>query len=234
MLACDTQPAPSDTETLVVDSDEQPSRGALAVAPSPEDDAHERNGHEPAGTKSPTGTTLDATVLAAVARTDRPVRGTVDAKVSIMVFSDFECPYCAKLLPSLEEAFATYGDDVSIIFKQMPLAFHSAAQPAARASLAAAEQGKFWEMHDVMFEHTSQVRALEFTKLAEGIGLDVARFERDMADPKLAAVVLRDIEDAKLLGIRGTPSMVIGNQLIVGAQPLKKILAVIDTQIAAG
>lgn len=236
-LACDNRPAPDET-ARIAESDVEDAPQALQ-APAANAD-HECNGDcdgDPAPAKaahqSPAGTQLAADVVAGIELGDRPVRGNDDAKVSIVVFSDFECPFCAKLLPSLDEALDTYGDDVSVTFKQMPLPFHTSADAAARASLAAAEQGKFWEMHDALFANPTEVRTKDFAALAEGLELDVARFERDMADPEIASAVARDIEDAKLLGIRGTPSMLIGDQLVVGAQPVAKILEVVDTQMAA-
>lgn len=237
-LACDSRPAPEESARQAENDVEAPPLAVEAAAPHAEHECNgECDGHDApakAGGKGLASTPIAADLLAGVELRDRPIRGNDDAKVSIVVFSDFECPFCSKLLPSLEEALETYGDDVSVTFKQMPLPFHAAADAAARASLAAGEQGKFWEMHDALFAHPTEVRGQDFRALAERIDLDVDRFEKDMADPEIAATVARDIEDAKALGIRGTPSMIVGDQLVVGAQPVAKILEVIDAQMSAG
>ena len=221
-LACDQQPTPK-----------LPDLAADAIAEQHDDP--DGPAAAPVVKNAPSvGTPVDAVALANIETQGRGVRGGENAKVQVMVFSDFECPYCTKLVPSLEEVTETYGDDVSVTFKQMPLSFHASAEPAARASLAAKEQGKFWEMHDALFASPAEVKAGNFGAIAKKIGLDVERFEHDMDDPELAKQIQRDIEDAKALGIRGTPSMVIGDQLVVGARPLPEIFAVIDAELAGG
>jgi protein-disulfide isomerase len=225
---CDVQPSP-DEPRAAVDADPTPECAGDCDHGDADGGAA---GHGPMHPSVAAPTALAASVLANVERRDRPSTGGPDPKVQIMVFSDFQCPYCAKIVPKLEEALQTYGDDVSLTFKQMPLPFHESAEPAARASLAAHAQGKFWPMHDRMFEHPDLVKAGDFVAMAGELGLDVARFERDMDDPAIAAQVRQDAEDAAALGIRGTPSLVIGDQLVVGAQPISVILAAIDAELA--
>ncbi len=169
-------------------------------------------------------------LVKALAREDRPVQGRRDAKLEVMVWNDFECPFCRKEVEVLEELLAAYPD-VKLVFKQFPLPMHDAANAAARASLAAERQGKFWPMHDALFEQPARVKAREFSAIAGELGLDVDRFERDLEDPEIVAAVERDIADARDLGIRGTPSIVVGNALVVGAHPLETLREVVDAEL---
>jgi protein-disulfide isomerase len=107
-----------------------------------------------------------------------PVRGNPNATVTIVEFSDFQCPYCAGSVPVFKQVLTQYGDNVRLVFKHFPLSFHSRARPAARAALAAQEQGRFWEMHDLLFEHVRDLDESEFPALAAKAGLDVERFRR--------------------------------------------------------
>jgi protein-disulfide isomerase len=109
---------------------------------------------------------------------------------------------------------------------------HDAAPAAARASLAAQRQGKFWEMHDALFEQPERVANREFSAIAKEVGLDVGRFERDLEDPSIVLAVERDMEDGRELGIRGTPSIVVGDKLVIGAQPLATLREVVDAELA--
>jgi protein-disulfide isomerase len=218
VCACDTDNAVGDVaERAAVVAEEDCDRGC---------------GDEGAVPERELARPLPADLIEDVARDDRPAQGHPDAKLEILVFNDFECPYCRKEVAVLEDVLATYGNDVRLVFKQFPLPMHDAAEPAARASLAAHRQGKFWAMHDALFEQPERVRAGELAAIAGEVGLDVARFERDLQDPAIAAAVTRDVEDARELGIRGTPSMVVGDKLVVGAQPLLRLREVIDAELA--
>ena len=161
-----------------------------------------------------------------------PATGAAIPLVTIVEFSDFQCPYCGKLAETLHDVVGEHGQDVKLVFKQFPLAMHEAAPAAARASLAAQRQGKFWEMHDALFEQPERVGKREFSAIAKEIGLDVAKFERDSEDPSIVAAVERDMEDGRELGIRGTPSIVVGDKLVIGAQPLATLREVVDAELA--
>jgi protein-disulfide isomerase len=175
---------------------------------------------------------LDAELVAAIVREDRPVQGKRDAKIEVFVWNDFACPFCRKEVAVLEELLDAYPNDVKLVFKQFPLAMHDAAPAAARASLAAQRQGKFWEMHDALFEQPERVANREFSAIAKEVGLDVGRFERDLEDPSIVLAVERDMEDGRELGIRGTPSIVVGDKLVIGAQPLATLREVVDAELA--
>ena len=146
-----------------------------------------------------------------------PFLGKADAPVVIVEWSDFQCPYCARATPPLKEVQKKYGDDkVKLVFKHFPLSFHKGAKPAAIASLAAADQGKFWEFHDVLFKNQ---RALEESKMngyAADAGLNVEQFKKDMAEnkSKYTKAVDADFRQGQSVGVRGTPTLYIGGKKV--------------------
>ncbi|MFQ5700489.1 MAG: DsbA family protein [Acidobacteriota bacterium] len=139
-----------------------------------------------------------------------PTRGVEAAKVTIVEFADFQCPFCARAMPVAKQLLDKYPNDVRYVFKQLPLTqIHPFADGAARASVAAANQGKFWEMHDLLFNHNRALDQASLKKYAKDLGLDVERFTRDMADPDTAQAVRKDVNEAQQLGVRGTPTFFI-------------------------
>ena len=142
------------------------------------------------------------------------VKGDVNAPVSIVLFDDFQCPYCAKLVPILDQVVAAYPKQVKVVFKHFPLSMHKFAQKAAIASLAARNQGKFWPLHDQLFENYNKLNDVKIRELAESVGLDMARFDQDMANPALLQEVSNDMQLGAKAGVRGTPAVYInGRQL---------------------
>ncbi len=160
-----------------------------------------------------------------------------DPLVTIVEFSDFQCPFCGKVLPTLDQIKKEYGDQVRVVFKQLPLGMHQQAKPAAQASLAAHRQGKFWEMHDLLFEKQKEMRAngSNFEEWAAGLakelGLNVAKFKKDYNDPAIAKKVQRDLELSQKVGARGTPNFWINGVNLRGAQPFPAFKTEIDKQI---
>ncbi|MFV0436391.1 MAG: thioredoxin domain-containing protein [Desulfopila sp.] len=147
-----------------------------------------------------------------------PYKGEANAPVTLVVFTDFECPYCSKLEPLLEQVFAQNKDTIKIVFKNMPLSFHKMADPAARAALAADMQGKFWEYHDRIFRAgTLTPQLLEET--AQQIGLDMARFERDRMSPTVQMRIQKDVMDAEKAGVTGTPVVFINGRKLEQRSP---------------
>lgn len=161
-----------------------------------------------------------------------PMRGNPDALVTIVGFSEFECPFCARVNPTIDEILAKYGDDVRIIFKNYPLDFHANAEPAARAALAAGEQGKFWEFHDIAFDNQRALNEENYQKWAEQLGLDMEAFNAAYNSDKLKEAVAADLRLATELGVRGTPNFYINGQNVRGAQPFANFQPVIDTELA--
>jgi protein-disulfide isomerase len=158
-------------------------------------------------------------------------KGTWPAKVVIVEYSDFQCPYCSKATPAVNEIMKTYGKDVYFIYKHNPLGFHPNAEPAARAAAAAGLQGKFFEMHDKLFANYRNLTPNNFSKWAGEIGLNVARFKTDFASKAVKASVAKDKAEAQKVGARGTPNFFINGRLVRGARPFAAFKPVIDEEL---
>jgi protein-disulfide isomerase len=164
---------------------------------------------------------------------DRPMKGSAEALVTIIEYSDFECPYCRKVLPTLAEVEEAYGDKVRVVFRHQPLPMHKNAGPAAKASLAAHKQGKFWEMHDALFAK-AESRALNdetYVEIAKQLGLDVDKFNTDRNSPEIAKMVEEDQKVAAQFGAGGTPAFFVNGRPLSGAQPIEAFKAVIDEEL---
>jgi protein-disulfide isomerase len=161
-----------------------------------------------------------------------PVRGKADAPVTIVEFSDFQCPFCARSNPIVDGVLAKYPDKVNYVFKHFPLAFHAAARPAAIASIAAQEQGKFWEMHEVLFANQASLDASKLESYAKQAGLDVARFKKDLETNKAEYEKRVDAEFAlgQSVDVRGTPTLYVGGKK-VRVRTVEGMSAMIDEQL---
>lgn len=149
----------------------------------------------------------------------RPAFGPDDALVTIIEFSDFQCPFCSRVTDTIKQIKETYPQDVRVVFRQLPLGFHDRARPAAKASLAAAQQGKFWEMHDKLFASQKELTDDNFVTWAKELGLDVEKFKKDLADPKIEQMIAEDEATAGKFGARGTPAFYVNGRFVSGAQP---------------
>jgi protein-disulfide isomerase len=165
-------------------------------------------------------------------RPDDPVRGNKGAPVTIVLFSDFQCPYCSKVEPTLKQVLATYGDKVRIAWKHQPLPFHPNALPAAEAAEAAREQGKFWEMHDALFENQQALSPETYERLAKKIGLNVAAFKASVAGGRNKGRISDDQQLASRVGANGTPTMFVNGEKVEGAVPFEMIKPAIDRALA--
>jgi protein-disulfide isomerase len=168
-------------------------------------------------TKAFTDLTID--FVADINIVGSPFLGVAKAPVTIVLFTDFECPYCSKVAPLLEQVLAKNPDTVKVVLKNLPLGMHQFADPAARAALAAGEQGKFWEFHNALFALPAQNIALSektIEDIAVKLGLKMDQFKSDMASPKIRQKVDQDIMDAQKAGITGTPS------IFVNGHPLRE------------
>ena len=159
---------------------------------------------------------------------ESPVKGPADAKVTIVEFSDFQCPFCKRGKDTMEAVLAKYPKDVKLAFKHMPLPFHSKAMPAAKAAAAAARQGKFWQMHDEFFANQSQLGADYFVKTAEKLGLNVEKFKADMESAEVKKAIEDDVALAKKFGIQGTPGFFVNGVAVKGAYPPEHFAKIID------
>jgi protein-disulfide isomerase len=143
--------------------------------------------------------------------------GPDDALVTIVVFSDFECPFCAREAPVLASLHANYGNDVRIVFRHFPVLFHPDSMIAAEAGAAAAAQGKFWQFHDQVFAHFGHLTRQDLEAFAQAAGLDLARFRAALDDRRYHDAVVAEGAAAQALGVDGTPTMFINGQPVVGA-----------------
>lgn len=166
-----------------------------------------------------------------VAVGDAPSRGPERADVTLVVFSDFECPFCAKFAQTIKEIEGEMGGRVRVAWKSMPLPFHPHAEPAARAALAAARQGRFWEMHDRLFANARALTDPDLEQHAAAIGLDLARFRADLQSAPITEQVARDRQQAAALGVTGTPTLFINGKILAGAQPLASVRAAIEEEL---
>ena len=142
------------------------------------------------------------------------VKGAAKGPVTITIFDDFQCPYCARLLPTLDKVLASYPKQVRLVYKHFPLSMHKFARSAALASIAARNQGKFWPLHDQLFANYNKLNDVLIRELAEKVGLDMARFDQDLASPALQQEVAADMQLGTQVGVRGTPAVYInGKQL---------------------
>src|SRR5258708_1506972 len=171
-----------------------------------------------------------------VALGDAPQKGDADAKVTIVEWSDFQCPFCGRVIDTLHKIEKSYGSDVRIAFKHNPLPMHPNAPYAAKAAIAAQKQGKFWQMHDQLFEanNSRQGDALNQDKvdqMARDLGLDLEKFKADANSPETAQIIAADQAQASKLGANGTPHFFINGARISGAMPYESFKAVIDSQL---
>jgi len=163
-----------------------------------------------------------------------PSKGPANAPITIVEFSDFQCPFCGRVVPTMQEVMKDYDGKVRMVFRQHPLPFHPNAMPAAKASLAANEQGKFWEMHDKLFENQKDLSDDTITKIAKDLGLNMKKFNDSRNSTKFDAQIQDDIKFAEANGATGTPSAFINGVLVKGAQPATGFKEVIDKFLNPG
>lgn len=163
---------------------------------------------------------------------DVPSKGPIDAPVTIVEFSDFQCPFCDRVQPGLLELREKYGKNIRWVYKNLPLDFHPEARPAAYASLAAHKQGKFWEYSTQLWAQQAQLGDKTYVAIAQGLKLDMAKFNKDRASNEVKAQVDADLQDAEAVGARGTPHFMINGQGLSGALPAAEFAKVIDAELA--
>jgi protein-disulfide isomerase len=160
-----------------------------------------------------------------------PIKGSKDAVVTIVEWSDFQCPFCNRVTPTLAQIEKEYGDKVRFAFKHMPLPNHDKAPAAHAASEAAHRQGKFWEMHDKIFANQRDLSEKTFENYARTIGLDMSKYTRDVAADDVKKRIADDMRQAQELGVSGTPSFFINGKFLSGAQPFANFKRMIDDAI---
>ncbi len=167
-----------------------------------------------------------------VATAGAPSFGPESAPVTIVEFSDFQCPFCSRVIPTFNRVKQEYADSVRLVFRQFPLhSIHPQAQKAAEASLCADDQGKFWEMHDAMFENQSALGIADLKSVAGRLELDTATFDECLDGGKHADRVTADLQAGVAAGVTGTPAIFINGRFLSGAQPYDAIAKVIDDEL---
>jgi protein-disulfide isomerase len=170
-----------------------------------------------------------------VSEAGNPSMGDAKAPVTIIEFSDFECPFCGRYVtqtyPQIKKDYVDTGK-VRIVFRDYPLPFHSNAQKAAEAAECADDQGKFWEMHSKLFSNQQALSVANLKKYAGELALDQTKFDECLDSGKHAAEVQQDLADGSAAGVSGTPSFFVNGMLLVGAQPYSEFKKLIDAELA--
>lgn len=195
----------------------------------------------PAAYAAPTGGDVAAPdeqvgPLAAVTDEDH-IRGDKNAPVTLITYSDFECPFCERFTPTVDQVMAEYKGKVRLVYRHFPLSFHPQAEPAAEASECAAEQNKFWEFHDKMFANQASLSATYYPQVAKELGLNVTKFNDCLSSDRMLAKVRAQYQGGATAGVNGTPgSFVVSKNGTVtpirGALPFESVKPMIDAALA--
>ena len=175
---------------------------------------------------------LDPPRVKPVVEAHNPLRGPADAPVVLVEYTDYQCPYCDRAQPTIDAVRERYGDSVVHVFKNLPLPMHQQATLAAEAALCAADQGKFWELHDWLFKNKNNISHDTLVAQAEVLSLDVPVFTSCLDSRVHQQKVEADAKEAATFGIRGTPGFVINGRVLTGAQPVDAFIAVIDDELS--
>ena len=160
------------------------------------------------------------------------IRGNKNAPVTIIEFSDFQCPYCSRFHETMKQVVENYPNDVRWVYKHFPLdSIHPYAKKAAEASECAADQGKFWEYTDELFENQRNINLEYLSMAAESIGLNTSQFDECLDSEKYKSKVNNDYQQGIQAGVRGTPGSFINGQSVPGALPYEQIKSMIDSQL---
>jgi protein-disulfide isomerase len=160
-----------------------------------------------------------------------PAKGPADAPITIVEFSDFECPYCTKAEESVKQVMEAYPGKVRVVYRDFPLPFHPNAPKAAEAAHCAGDQGKYWEMHAELFQHQKALDAPSLKEYAKHVGLDAAKFEKCLDSGEKASVVAEHKKAGEAVGVTGTPAFFINGIMLSGAQPFDAFKAIIDAEL---
>lgn len=175
-------------------------------------------------------TAIDVSFTQKIDIAGAPVKGKNDAPVTLVVFSDFECPWCGKMEPVLNQLYTANQDKLRIVFKHMPLQIHQQAEPAALAAIAAQKQNKFWEMHDALFQVVTWTPTT-IEEVAQKLGLNMDRFRADINSPETQMQLAKDKSDAQNADVSATPSLFVNGRPVRERSPMA-LQAMIDEAYA--
>ena len=157
---------------------------------------------------------------------DSPTTGAKEQKIVLLEFSDFQCPYCSKAHQTLKQFMTTRQNQVTLVYKHLPLTqIHPEAMPSAKAAWAAGQQGKFWEFHDALFENQQKLGEPFYVATAKALNLDLQRFDQDRNGQAASAAIQKDVEMAEKLGVTGTPFLIMNDQVISSGVELDNLEA---------
>jgi protein-disulfide isomerase len=163
-----------------------------------------------------------------------PSIGPSDAPITIVEFSDYQCPYCQSWYQqTFDQLMANYPDKILFVYRDLPLPGHPESLPAAEAANCAGEQGAYWKFHNDLFSGQYSLGRAAYEQYASDLGMDTAAFSACLDDHRYQAEVKADYADAVRIGLSGTPSFVINGRILVGAQPFERFKAIIDAELAA-
>ncbi|MFH1895314.1 MAG: DsbA family protein [archaeon] len=166
---------------------------------------------------------------------DDTVKGAENAPVTIIEFSDYQCPFCerfyAETLPSIQQKYIDSGK-VKLVYRDFPLGFHENAQKAAEAAECAGEQGKYWEMHNKIFDNQTAIDIVSLKQYAVQLGLNQEKFNQCLDSSAMASEVQKDFADGQKYGVTATPTFFVNNTKLVGAQPFSAFEQLIESELA--
>jgi len=159
---------------------------------------------------------------------ESPITGASQQKIVLLEFSDFQCPYCGKAHETLKQFMAKHQNQVTLVYKHLPLtAIHPEAMPAAKAAWAAGQQGKFWEFHNALFTQQDKLGESLYVATAKALNLDLKRFDQDRNGNAASAAIQKDVEMAQKIGVSGTPFVVMNGLPLSGAAELPELEALL-------
>ena len=161
-----------------------------------------------------------------------PAKGPSAAPVTIVEFSDFQCPFCSKAEETVTKVLKTYDGKVRVVFRDFPLPFHPQAQKAAEAAHCAGDQGKYWEMHEKLFANQKALEPPALKGYAKDLGLDQGKFDRCLDSGDKAKVVDSNRKAGEKVGVTGTPAFFVNGYQLSGAQPFEEFKSIIDSELA--
>lgn len=165
---------------------------------------------------------------------DDPMLGKKDAPVTIIEFTDYQCPFCGRARPTVKQIVETYGDKVHYVLRDFPLNFHPQAQKAAEAAQCAGEQDKYWDYSNILWQNQRALDIPNLKKYAKQVGLDQKKFDECLDSGKMSPEVQKDLADGSKAGVTGTPSFFINGQMLTGARPFEQFKEIIDMELQTG